>query len=106
MRRNLDLTDGLIMSEAVMLRLGEVIGRQEAHDVVYEAAQAAAVGGGSLASLLSEDPRVSDHLTADAIGELLDPSTYTGLTPAISRDAAARAREVAERTWAALPSAR
>ena len=41
MRRNLDLGGGLIMAEAVMLELGAAIGRQHAHDVVYDAAQAA-----------------------------------------------------------------
>ncbi len=39
MRENLDLTGGLIMSERVMLALGSEMGRQRAHDVVYEAAQ-------------------------------------------------------------------
>jgi adenylosuccinate lyase len=41
MRANLDLGGGLIMAEAVMLDLGAAIGRQHAHDVVYDAAQAA-----------------------------------------------------------------
>ena len=45
MRRNLDLGGGLIMAEAVMLELGAAIGRQHAHDVVYDAAQAAVDGG-------------------------------------------------------------
>ena len=45
MRRNLDLGGGLIMAEAVMLQLGATIGRQHAHDVVYDAAQAAFVEG-------------------------------------------------------------
>ena len=40
MRRNLDLSGGLIMAEALMLELGKQIGRQRAHDAVYEAAQA------------------------------------------------------------------
>ena len=39
MRKNLDLSGGLIMSEKVMLTLGNEIGRQKAHDVVYNAAQ-------------------------------------------------------------------
>ena len=39
MRANLDLTDGLIMAEPMMLALGEYVGRQEAHDIVYDAAQ-------------------------------------------------------------------
>ncbi len=45
MRANLDLGGGLIMAEAVMLDLGAAIGRQHAHDVVYDAAQAAFVEG-------------------------------------------------------------
>jgi hypothetical protein len=39
MRANLDLSGGLIMSELVMLELGKIIGRQKAHDLVYESAQ-------------------------------------------------------------------
>ena len=42
MRSNLDLSGGVIGTEAIMLELGKTIGRQHAHDVVYEAAQAAA----------------------------------------------------------------
>ena len=41
MRQNVDALHGLILSEAVMLRLGESVGRQVAHDIVYEAAMAA-----------------------------------------------------------------
>jgi 3-carboxy-cis,cis-muconate cycloisomerase len=95
MRRNLDLSDGLIMSEAVMLRLGRAIGRQEAHDVVYDAAQAAAADERSFVSLLSADPRLSGHLSPEAVADLLDPTAYTGLAPATARAAAARGREVA-----------
>src|SRR5215467_14075374 len=46
MRKNLELGGGLIMAEAVMLQLGTPLGRQHAHDVVYDAAQAAFVEGG------------------------------------------------------------
>src|SRR5207237_4060389 len=74
MRRNLDLGGGLIMAEAVMLELGAVIGRQHAHDVVYEAAQAAFVEGRSFGAVLAEDPRVTAHLDQAAIERLLDPT--------------------------------
>jgi adenylosuccinate lyase len=94
MRRNLDLGGGLIMAEAVMLRLGQTIGRQHAHDVVYEAAQAVAVEGGSFAGRLAADARVAAHLDADAISALLDPTAYTGLCGQMAREAAARARTV------------
>jgi 3-carboxy-cis,cis-muconate cycloisomerase len=95
MRKNLDLGGGLIMAEAVMLDLGAAIGRQHAHDVVYDAAQAAFVEGRSFAELLSADPRVTTHLDAKQIAALLDPTAYTGLCAEMARDAATRARAAA-----------
>jgi adenylosuccinate lyase len=92
MRKNLDLGGGLIMAEAVMLKLGAQIGRQHAHDVVYDAAQAAFVEGRPFAERLSADPRVTAHLDRDAIAALLDPTAYTGLCAEMARDAEARAR--------------
>ncbi|MGA9866013.1 MAG: adenylosuccinate lyase family protein [Acetobacteraceae bacterium] len=95
MRANLDLGGGLIMAEAVMLNLGATIGRQHAHDVVYEAAQAAFVKGRPFAALLAEDERVTNHLEPSAINALLDPTAYTGLCADMARDGAVRARAAA-----------
>jgi adenylosuccinate lyase len=95
MRRNLDLGGGLIMAEAVMLNLGAVIGRQHAHDIVYDAAQAAFAEGRPFAELLAADPRVTAHLDQKAIEKLLDPTAYTGLCAEMARDAATRARAAA-----------
>jgi adenylosuccinate lyase len=95
MRRNLDLGGGLIMAEAVMLQLGATMGRQHAHDVVYDAAQAAFVENRSFADLLAADQRVTAHLDAQAIAALLDPTAYTGLCAEMARDAAVRARATA-----------
>ena len=95
MRKNLDLGGGLIMAEAVMLDLGAAIGRQHAHDVVYDAAQAAFVEGRAFGTMLAEDPRVTAHLDAKAIEKLLDPTAYTGLCAEMARDATVRARATA-----------
>ena len=95
MRANLDLGGGLIMSEAVMLDLGKRIGRQHAHDVVYDAAIEAATEGKSFAELLAADERVSEHLDAAAIRALLDPTAYIGLCSEMARDGAQRARKTA-----------
>jgi adenylosuccinate lyase len=95
MRANLDLGGGLIMAEAVMLDLGAAIGRQHAHDVVYDAAMAAAVERKSFGDLLAADQRVTAHLDPAAIGKLLDPTAYTGLCAHMARDAASRARATA-----------
>src|SRR5687768_12815788 len=55
MRRNLDLSGGLIMAESLMLELGKQVGRQRAHDVVYDAAQAATTEGRAFRELLAAD---------------------------------------------------
>jgi 3-carboxy-cis,cis-muconate cycloisomerase len=101
MRQNLDLGGGLIMAEAVMLDLGRVIGRQHAHDVVYDAAMEAATTGKSFGDLLAADERVSAHLDARQIAALLDPTAYTGLCAEMARDGATRARAVAAEIAAA-----
>jgi len=90
------------MAEPVMLALGSEIGRQVAHDVVYDAAQIAATGGGRFADVLAADPRVSARLDAAAIQALLDPSAYTGLTPEMSHRAAKSGRKTAGRLMKSL----
>jgi len=97
MRANLDLSGGLIVAEAVMLELGTALGRQHAHDVVYDAAQSTVIDGRSFAAALAADPRVTARLTPAAIGKLLDPTAYTGLCASMAREAAVRARSVARR---------
>jgi adenylosuccinate lyase len=92
MRANLDLGHGLIMAEAVMLDLGRALGRQHAHDAVYDAAQAAFVENRGFGDLLAADPRVRAHLDPARIAALLDPTAYTGLCADMAREAAARAR--------------
>jgi 3-carboxy-cis,cis-muconate cycloisomerase len=95
MRTNLDLGGGLIMAEAVMLDLGATIGRQHAHDAVYDAAQDAFTQGKSFGDLLAADPRVTAHMPPEQIRRLLDPTAYTGLCADMARDGAARARMAA-----------
>jgi 3-carboxy-cis,cis-muconate cycloisomerase len=92
MRANLDLGGGLIMAEAVMLNLGAAIGRQHAHDAVYDAAQDAFVQGRSFGELLAADTRVTTHMKPEQISGLLDPTSYTGLCAEMAREGAARAR--------------
>jgi adenylosuccinate lyase len=96
MRANLDLGGGLIMAEAVMLELGGKIGRQHAHDVVYDAAQAAFVEGKSFSELLAADERLTRHMDKQAIARLLDPTAYTGLCADMARENAVRARSAAK----------
>ncbi|MDQ2764318.1 MAG: lyase family protein, partial [Pseudomonadota bacterium] len=80
MRANLDITHGLIVSEAVMMGLAPVIGRGEAHHVVKHACDIALAEKISLADALVRDPAVSTRLDRAAIGRLIDPANYLGST--------------------------
>jgi 3-carboxy-cis,cis-muconate cycloisomerase len=80
MRANLDITHGLIVSEAVMMGLAPVIGRGEAHHVVKHACDAALAEEVSLADALARDPVVSSRLDQAAIERLIDPANYLGST--------------------------
>ena len=70
MAKNLDLSRGLIVAEAVMMGLAPAIGRQEAHDVVYDACRLANDKGITLADALSADPRVSARIDRPTIERL------------------------------------
>ena len=96
MRANLALSGGLIGSESLMLELGERIGRQVAHDVVFELAQRSAVEELDFASLLAGSPEVSAHFSRDEIADLLDPCRHLGESANIARAMAEHARRVAD----------
>jgi 3-carboxy-cis,cis-muconate cycloisomerase len=102
MRTNLALTGGMISAEALMLELGRSLGRQHAHDVVYEASMAAATGTTSFFDLLAADPRVAEHLGRGEIEAVLDPLSHTGLSSRIAREQAERARRIADEVSARL----
>jgi adenylosuccinate lyase len=84
MLRNVQASGGLMLAERVMLALGQQIGRQDAHDVVYAVAMRAFEQHASFAALLKAEPLVRAHLSADVIDALLDPAQYTGLASAMA----------------------
>jgi len=79
MRRNLDITNGMIVSEAVMMGLAPHMGRQVAHDVVYDACRDAMQKGKSLYDVLVTMPQITETLSDAEIRSMCDPANYTGL---------------------------
>ena len=79
MRANLDLTRGMIVSEAVMMGLGPHLGRQRAHDLVYDICRKVATSGEPLLDLLAQDAEISRHLSRAELAQLCDPQNYLGL---------------------------
>lgn len=79
MEKNLlELTNGLIVSESVMIKIGEKIGRQKAHDIVYDACMYAYENNIYLEDLLLENNDVMESLTKDELDNLFNISHYTG----------------------------
>jgi len=83
MVKNLGMTHGLIVAEAVMMGLAPHTGRNEAHDLVYDACRAAIEGDRPLYDVLLEVPEVAGPLGADALRRLTDPANYLGAAQAM-----------------------
>ncbi len=79
MAKNLDMTNWLIVAEAVMMGLAPFIGRQDAHDIVYDACRVVNEKGGRLADVLNAMPAVSNRLDPNLIEQLTNPANYLGM---------------------------
>ncbi|MBW1215094.1 3-carboxy-cis,cis-muconate cycloisomerase [Pantoea allii] len=93
MQRNLGLTQGLIMAEAVTLALGESLGRQQAHHHIEQCCRRALETQQSLLTILCADDTVVSHLSRPALETLLDPATATGSASRFIHQVLAAARE-------------
>lgn len=80
-KRNLMFTKGLIVSENIMLVLGKFLGRQDSHDVIYEASMKAFDEDRPLEEILLEDERVTSKIDPQIIHDTLDPMNYIGDCP-------------------------
>ncbi|KAJ9643637.1 hypothetical protein H2199_004316 [Coniosporium tulheliwenetii] len=78
MVKNLEITKGTIVSEAVMMGLGEEVGRQYAHDLVYDLCRRAQIEDRPLLDLLDECEEVK--LDREELEKLCDPANYLGLS--------------------------
>jgi len=79
MRENLDITNGLIMSEAVMMGLGAMMGRNKAHDHVYDICRQVVKTGRPLIDLLAEDAEIKKHIDRKGLEKLVNPANYLGV---------------------------
>ena len=79
MRENLFITKGLLMSEAVMMGLGDKMGRNYAHDVVYDICREVVKTGRPLVDLLEENEEIRKHADRKKLEQLVDPANYLGV---------------------------
>lgn len=79
MQRNLDATNGYVLSEAVMLALAQKMGKQTAHQVVYEASMRGVEQGLTFKQALVADERITSQLSETEIDALLDYRAHLGM---------------------------
>jgi 3-carboxy-cis,cis-muconate cycloisomerase len=78
MRRNLDITGGLIVAEAAMMALAPHTGRGDAHDIVYDCCRAALADGTTLLAQLEKRADVTQHIDKAALARVVEPAYYLG----------------------------
>ncbi|UVJ43161.1 3-carboxy-cis,cis-muconate cycloisomerase [Pseudomonas sp. LS1212] len=78
MRRNLDLTQGLVLAEAVSIVLAQRLGRDAAHHLLEHCCKRAVAEQRHLRAVLGDEPKVTAELSADELDRLLDPAHYLG----------------------------
>lgn len=86
MRRNLGLTHGLVASETAMMGLAHVMGRHEAHHLLYEAAQRAQSEHIPLLTALREHPVFQSQPLPSELSHWLDPAANVGESSSIVED--------------------
>ncbi|MEW5423316.1 adenylosuccinate lyase [Amorphus sp. 3PC139-8] len=78
MARNVDMMKGYLLSERVMLELGDKVGKNTAHEWLYEASMSGIEKGLSFADALRAHHEVADVFTDEEIEKLTEPSRYLG----------------------------
>jgi len=78
MARNLDLTQGLVLAEAVSIVLAQRVGRDTAHHLLEQCCKRAVAEQRHLRAVLSDEPHVTAELSAAELDHLLDPAHYLG----------------------------
>ena len=78
MRRNIEMTHGLVMSEAVMMGLGHHLGREYAHDLVYDLCRQALKQRRPLLDLLCETAEITRHVSREQLAAMCEPTNYLG----------------------------
>lgn len=93
MRENLDIQRGLMQSEGIMLALGEKIGKQTAHGIVYQISMDTFEQNADFCEMLLKNEIVAANMTEEEIRRILDPEGYVGLSGEIVDQVVKNVRE-------------
>ena len=78
MAANIDITQGLVLAEAVTMALADKTGRAEAHEMVERASQRAIALSLPFGAVIAGDPEIARHLPGTRLAALMEPGQYLG----------------------------
>ena len=79
MRKNLDMTKGLILSQRVTFFLADKIGKDTADKVMHDVSMKALEDNITLKKAIKDDNKISNYFSELELDRLLNPETYIGL---------------------------
>lgn len=95
MLKNVKINRGLDNSEYVMMNVAAKLGKDKAHELMYDKAMKVEIEGKDYYTVLMEDEALTSMFTAEELKNMIDPASYTGLCPVLAREMAAKAKEKA-----------
>jgi 3-carboxy-cis,cis-muconate cycloisomerase len=90
MLRNLNLSNGLIASEALMMRLAPSMGRHEAHQLLYDAAQRSQSEGLPYLAAIQQHPLFEKQQLPAGWANALTPEKYVGASAELALETVER----------------
>ena len=97
MYQNALLNKGLDNSECVMMKIAEKLGKDRAHELLYDKAMLVELDGKDYFTVLKEDPVLSENFTDQELEEMIKPENYTGLSGFLACRMADEAEKQAEK---------
>lgn len=95
MKGNAHLNQGLDNAEYIMMELAKKIGKNPAHELVYELAMKVENEGANFLDLLQNEERLNEF-TDEELKALIQPENYIGLCPDLAKEQADAARKLAK----------
>ena len=85
MKDNMNKTNGLIVAESVMMSLAPHIGRQVAHDIVYECCRDSLKNKTPFIDALLSQAAISNIFNKSQLVKIVNPANYLGAAPAMAQ---------------------
>jgi adenylosuccinate lyase len=98
---NVEKVTDQVMSERLMLELGTRVGKQDAHEIVYELTQQATEQSVPIRELAAERQEIAENLTATAQEAIFEPASYLGASSNLTMKVVTEARkQISDARWA------